>query len=129
MHTLLPSTAQRSRPRADRNFNPKFRRPSYDCREQTDAVKLVVYVPGVDSSGISIEVRGPDLIVTACKPQVVRVNWQALHLENVQRDYQLRLKLGRALDYPNLQTEFTEGVLTLFIPKRKRPARSVHWPK
>ena len=54
-----------------------FRRPHYDYQEQMDALKLTVYVPGVDSAGIDIEVRGPDLIVTAPKSHLVRANWRA----------------------------------------------------
>jgi HSP20 family protein len=97
----------------------KFRQPSFDCRELPDAIKLVVYVPGVDANSVAIEARGPDLIVTARKTHVVRVNWQSLHLEGAQRDYQLRLRLGHNLDYAALQAELHGGVLTLLLPKRQ----------
>ena len=30
-------------------------------------MKLTVYVPGVEAAGVEIEVRGPDLVVTARK--------------------------------------------------------------
>jgi HSP20 family molecular chaperone IbpA len=82
-------------------------------------VKLVVYVPGVAAAGIEIEARGPDLTVTARKAHYVRVNWEALHLERAQRDYQLRLRLGHGLDYAALQAELHEGVLTLSLPKHQ----------
>jgi HSP20 family molecular chaperone IbpA len=98
---------------------PKFRQPGYDCREQPDAVKLTVYVPGVDAAGVEIESRGPDLLVTARKSHFVRVNWQALHLEAAQRDYQLRLRLGHGIDYPALHAEINDGVLTVILPKRQ----------
>jgi HSP20 family protein len=97
----------------------KFRQPSFDCRELPDAIKLVVYVPGVDANSVAIEARGPDLIVTARKTHVVRVNWQYLHLEGAQRDYQLRLRLGHNLVYAALQAELHCGVLTLLLPKRQ----------
>jgi HSP20 family molecular chaperone IbpA len=95
-----------------------FRRPHYDCQEQMDALKLAVYVPGVDPAGIDIEVRGPDLIVTAPKGHLVRANWRAAHLESAQRDYQLRLRLGFSLDYDALQAALHDGVLTITIPKK-----------
>lgn len=120
MHTIIHPTAPSRRRRAARySRQTEYRKPSYDCREQPDAVKLVVYVPSVDASGISIEVRGPDMIVTARKPHVVRVNWHALHLESAQRDYRLRLRLGNSLDYSALQAELHDGVLTLILPKRQ----------
>jgi HSP20 family molecular chaperone IbpA len=94
-----------------------FRQPSYDCRELVDAVCIVVYVPGVGASGVEIETRGPDLMVTAHKTRFVRVNWQALHLEGSQRDYRLRLRLGLGFDYSQMQAEIHDGVLTLTVPK------------
>ena len=95
-----------------------FRRPHYDCQEQMDALKLAVYVPGVDPASIDIEVRGPDLIVTAPKSHLVRANWRAAHLESAQRDYQLRLRLGFSLAYDALQAALHDGVLIISIPKK-----------
>ena len=107
-----------------------FRQPSYDCREHPDSVVLTVYVPGVDAAGVEIEARGPDLSVTARQTHFVRVNWQALHLEAAQRDYQLRLRLGHGINYPELHAEIHQGVLTVVLPKRgtaeeSLPARRV----
>lgn len=120
MHTIIHPLRPARRPRSA-DVSPvsgELRKPSYDCREQADAVKLTVYVPGVEAAGVEIEARGPDLVVTARKVHFVRVNWQALHLEGAQRDYQLRLRLGHGLDFPALQAEINQGVLTVVIPKR-----------
>ncbi len=95
-----------------------FRQPNYDCKEQRDAMKLTVYVPGVEAAGVEIEARGADLTITARKSHFVRVNWQALHLETAQRDYQLRLRLGNGFDYASTQAEIRQGVLTVTLPKR-----------
>jgi len=83
-----------------------------------DVVKLTVFVPGVEAAGVEITTRGPDLTVTARKAHFVRINWRALHLENAQRDYRLKLRLGNHLDYTSLTAELVDGVLTLLIPKR-----------
>ncbi|MBS0632930.1 MAG: Hsp20/alpha crystallin family protein [Verrucomicrobia bacterium] len=134
MHTIITNARSSSRPTRLAEPAPMqaagFRKPNYDCREQPDAVKLVVYVPGVEAAGVEIEARGPDLLVTARKTHFVRVNWQALHLETAQRDYQLRLRLGHGIDYPSLQAEIHQGVLTIVLPKRlsaeeETPARRV----
>jgi HSP20 family protein len=95
-----------------------FRQPAYDCQEHVDAMKLVVYVPGVDASGVEIEGRGADLTVTAKKARFVRVNFNALHLENAQRDYRLRLRLGTGFNYAAMEAEIAHGVLTVTLPKR-----------
>ena len=81
-------------------------------------MKLVVYVPGVDASGVEIEGRGADLTVTARKARFIRVNFDALHLEAAQRDYRLRLRLGTDFDFAAMQAEIAHGVLTVTLPKR-----------
>ena len=119
------STSSRSRgafPASD----AAFRQPSYDCRELPDGVNIVVYVPGVDSSGVEIEAHGPDLIVTARKKRFVRVNWQALNLEGSQRDYRLRLRLGLGFDYSQMEASINDGVLTLTVPKRQPVAAAAN---
>lgn len=120
MHTILaPLNSARSR-RPAGTSPASFRQPHYDCTEVGDAVRLAVYVPGVDASGVEITTHGPDLTVTARKSHFVRVNWQALHLENAQRDYRLKLRLGRGLVYEDLTAELRDGVLTLLVPKKSR---------
>ena len=123
MNTIIPSLTNRSRNRSAVASPESFRRPNYECREQADALELVVYVPGVDSSDVEIAASGPDLTVTARKHHFVRINFNALHLEGAQRDYRLTLRLGRNFDYANLHAEIREGVLTILLPKRGACAR------
>jgi HSP20 family molecular chaperone IbpA len=122
-HTASPSSRSR---RANTENDSLFRQPSYDCRELADAVSIVVYVPGVGASGVEIEARGPDLLVTAYKTRFVRVNWQALNLEGSQRDYRLRLRLGLGFDYSQMQAEIHDGVLNLSVPKTLASQASAH---
>jgi HSP20 family molecular chaperone IbpA len=127
MHTIINTLPTNSRSKAAARASvDAFRQPAYDCQEHDDAMKLTVYVPGVDASGVEIEGRGPDLTVTARKARFVRVNFSALHLESAQRDYRLRLRLGTGFDYAAMEAEIAAGVLTITLPKRNRsiePAR------
>jgi HSP20 family molecular chaperone IbpA len=117
MHTIINSHRSARRPRSA-HTTVLFRQPNYDCRDFSETMTLSVYVPGADAAGVDIEAIGPDLIITARKSHFVRVNWQSLHLEGAQRDYQLRLRLGLGFNYPAMQAEMHEGVLTLRLPKR-----------
>ena len=119
MHTIINTLPTNSRSKAPAHASvDAFRQPAYDCQEHADAMKLVVYVPGVDASGVEIEGRGADLTVTAKKARFVRVNFNALHLEGAQRDYRLRLRLGTGFDYAAMEAEIAHGVLTITLPKR-----------
>lgn len=110
------STSRRS---AYPSMDAAFCKPTYECRDEADAVTIVVYVPGVGATGVDVEANGPDLLVTAHKTRFVRVNWQALQLEGVQRDYRLRLRLGLGFDFSQMQAGIHDGVLTLSVPKRQ----------
>lgn len=119
MHTIINTLPTTRRTKALSNPSPEaFRQPAYDCQEHVDTMKLVVYVPGVDASGVEIEGRGADLTVTAKKARFVRVNFTSLHLEGAQRDYRLRLRLGTGFDFAAMEAEITAGVLTVTLPKR-----------
>ena len=119
MHTIIDTlpTNRRSKAPARASLDA-FRQPAYDCQEQADVMKIVVYVPGVDASAVEIEGRGADLTVTARKARFVRVNFDALHLEGAQRDYRLRLRLGTGFDFAAMGAEIAHGVLTITLPKR-----------
>lgn len=119
MHTNIQTLPTSRRSKARAAASPEgYRQPAYDCQEHADAMKLVVYVPGVDASAVEIDGRGADLTVTARKARFVRVNFNALHLESVQRDYRLRLRLGRGFDFAAMQAEIANGILTVTLPKR-----------
>jgi HSP20 family protein len=119
MHTIInPSVSSTRKRSAARASVEAFRQPRYECDEQPDAMKVVVYLPGIDATGVDIEGHGADLTVTARKPHFVRVNWQSLHLESAQRDYRLKLRLGHNFDFPAMEAEMSHGVLTVRLPKR-----------
>jgi HSP20 family molecular chaperone IbpA len=116
MNTIIPSL---SSPAASTpELRSAVRQPHFECSDLSQALKIVALVPGVDARGIEIVTTGPDLIVNARKTQVLRVNWQALHLEGVQRDYQLKLRLGHGFDFSGLRADLRDGVLTVTVPKR-----------
>jgi HSP20 family protein len=128
MNTMTAALTHTSRRPNPSRTNQDVRRPNFDCRDLPDELRLVVYVPGTDASGVEIEARGPDLTVTARKSHFVRPNWTALHLEAVQKDYRLKLRLGHGFSYSEMSAEIHEGILTLNIPKRNAgllsPARA-----
>lgn len=118
MNTIINTLKSNSRRTATASASMPTRTPHYECIEDVDALKVIVFVPGVDAAGVEITRRGPDLTVIARKSHFVRVNWTALHLEKAQRDYRLSLRLGNGLDYDALNAELNDGRLVLTLPKK-----------
>jgi HSP20 family protein len=120
MKTLTPSPLTAHRATADssdrRPSSEEFCVPQFDSQSLPHALRLEVFVPGVDAHGIDIVIRGTDLYITARKTHFVRPNWQALHLEAAQRDYGLQLRLGSSLDLNLLHAELNDGILQVTIP-------------
>ena len=54
--------------------------------------------------------------------EIVPLNPLKVHLEGVQRDYLLRLRLGHGFNFGAMAAEITRGVLTVNLPKRTRAA-------
>ena len=117
MHTIIPSLST-TRSTATTSVSA-YRQPHFECADEPQALKIAVFVPGVDASGIEIVTRGPDLVVRATKPHHVRVNWQALHLEAASRDYELKLRLGLGFNFDALDADLRDGVLSIRLPKRE----------
>ncbi len=123
MPMIIPPPSPSQLPSAE--LKPSFRQPHFDCTDLPQALTLRVFVPGVHPSGVEITASGPDFGITARKTHLVRVNFPSLHLEGVQRDYQLKLRLGVGYDYAALRAELSDGVLTVWLPKRQRAAPPV----
>jgi len=117
MPAIIPRLIPSRFPSAE--SKPDYQTPHYDCLDLPSVLQLTLYLPGVDGGGVDIATRGPDLIVTARKARHVRANWQALHLEKVQRDYQLKLRLGLSFNFAALAASLDRGVLTLALPKNR----------
>jgi HSP20 family molecular chaperone IbpA len=112
--TIIPAL---SRPSSETD-SVLVRQPHFECSDLPQALKLAVFVPGVEPADVEITTRGPDLVVHARKPHPVRINFSALHLEAAQRDYELKLRLGLGLDFDSLQADMRDGVLSITVPKK-----------
>ncbi|MDR1282029.1 MAG: Hsp20/alpha crystallin family protein [Opitutaceae bacterium] len=123
IHPLKPAAR---RPRSSPVVAPAdHRKPHYDCTEQADAIALSIFLPNVEPLGVEFKVRGPDLILTARKRHLVRVNWRAAHLEGAEHDYELHLRLGYGLDYDALRAGIEGDLLKVVIPKRMTTAEEL----
>lgn len=105
----------------------RFASPPYETEVTAEGLRIIVYLPEVDPRAVEIITSDGDLTLTAPRRHYVRPNWSALHLESVQRDYRLHIRLGTGLDLENLVARYRAGRIVLEVPKRTlapRPERT-----
>ncbi|MDX2187387.1 MAG: Hsp20/alpha crystallin family protein [Opitutaceae bacterium] len=90
--------------------------PKYEVDITPAGLKLRVFIPDVPASGVEITSKGPDLIVTARRPHLVRVNFRGAHLESALHNYRLVLRVGYGFDSTKLSARLEEGMLRLSLP-------------
>ena len=66
MHTIIRRNPNETYPAS--GTLSRFRSPHYEFRDLPQALKLAVYVPGVDASGVEVTTQETDLTVVARKP-------------------------------------------------------------
>lgn len=122
--TIIPALSRL--PSIETDSSARVRQPHFECSDLAQALKLAVFIPGVEPTDVEITTRGPDLVVHARKPHPVRVNFSALHLESAQSDYELKLRLGLGLDFDALRADMREGVLNIVVPKKNSAVSRVN---
>ena len=97
-----------------------YRRPHVEAHERPHTVDLEVFMPGVRPQEIDLVVDRRQLVVTARKQHPVRRNWQAANFEAVNFGYQLRVKLGRAVDPRSVLGVLRDGILKIRLRKHSK---------
>lgn len=93
--------------------------PSTDIYETKDEYKLLFDLPGIDKDDINIKVEKDILTLTAeSKKQPVEC-YECLRNEIDFYGYQRSFNLNGAVDNSKISADFSNGVLTLSMPKKE----------
>ena len=91
--------------------------PRYRVEEKADAYVLTAHVPGASAADVETIVDGEKLVVNARRGWTAPEGWQPVHREIPRVDHRLVLQLGRRVNRDGIKAQFTQGVLTLTLPK------------
>jgi HSP20 family protein len=91
--------------------------PRYDVRETADAFNVTAWLPGVDRSAVETTVDGETLTISARRAWTAPEQWTPVYREIPQADFRLVLGLDHRVNREAIRAEFTQGVLTLTVPK------------
>jgi HSP20 family protein len=89
--------------------------PALDVRETEDEYLVMVDLPGVKSEDVTIEVN--EQVLTVSGSRVPVETGQSQLLERPYGSFVRNLTLPKGVDSDSIVADYTDGVLTLHIPK------------
>jgi HSP20 family protein len=100
-------------------WDDEFVRPDMDLTEQADAYHVQMDLPGMDKSGISVEVKDNILTVTAeSKRETTKKDGDKLLMRERSSGFMSRaIALAKQVDAANVTAEYNNGVLSITLPK------------
>lgn len=100
-------------------WDDEFVRPDVDLTEQPDAYYVQMDLPGMDKSGISVEVKNNILTVKAeSKKETTKKDGGKLLMQERSSGFMSRaIMLAKPVDAKNVTAEYVDGVLKITLPK------------
>lgn len=100
-------------------WDDEFVRPAMDLTEQADAYHVQMDLPGMDKSGISVEVKDNILTVRAeSKKETTKKEGDKLLMQERSSGFMSRaIALAKEVDAANVTAEYNNGVLSITLPK------------
>jgi len=93
--------------------------PSTDIYETPEQYKLIFDLPGIEKEDINIKVEKEILTLTAESKKEPVECYECLRDEIDFYGYQRSFNLNGVVDNSKINADFSEGVLTLSMPKRE----------
>ena len=106
-----------------KSFSPLL---TMDVVENETNYKVMADLPGVDPSDLDVTVEGHSIVMKAERKHQHETNTDTVHrLERSYGSVKRKLLLPKNADMDHVETHFTNGVLTLTVPKKaEAPATS-----
>ncbi|MBT3316553.1 Hsp20/alpha crystallin family protein [bacterium] len=96
-------------------------RPESDIFESDNNYLVKVDLPGVTKDNLAIELKNETLTVNASTEQSTPEGYRSLRSERQNRiEFSRTFQLGSGIDGQNIEAKFSDGVLTLTIPKSEK---------
>jgi len=107
-----PGVASEEQTRPDRSY-----RPNVDILETADGLRLWADVPGVDESGIDVELVDDVLTIRGRVSAAEYESLQPAYTEYSVGNYEARFRLSHTIDGSRISAKLANGVLELSLPK------------
>ena len=111
-----------SGPRASGSYQAADWRPAIDLKEDEKAYVVSVDLPGIKKDDLSLTVDEGRLVLKGERTKVEVEDGEQLHRsERVSGSFYRSFDLGDEVDLAGTQADFSDGVLTVRVPKAVAP--------
>lgn len=90
--------------------------PRVDIYENSDELLVVAEMPGVDTSGLKVQVAAGELSLEGTWPQAEQGT--PLGREFLPADYKRSFLLPRGIDTDKIAADYNGGILTVHLPRQ-----------
>lgn len=106
-------------PQLDEELANGFSKPDMDLTEKADAYHVQMDLPGMDKSGITVEVKDNILTVKAeRKQETTKKDGDKLLMQERSSGFMSRaVMLAKPVDIDKVSADYKDGVLTITLPK------------
>lgn len=94
--------------------------PQVDIYEDNQVITVLADMPGVDKSGVSIDLKDDQLTIDG-KIDRSDENETLIHREYEMGNYFRQFTLSDLIDREKITAKMADGVLTLTLPKAQKP--------
>jgi len=92
----------------------ELRRSRCDIREETDSIIMRLEMPGVNKSGLNVNIEGDKLIIDGKRIQDTKEG-EWLVREIRPGDYHMEYTIDKTIDRGSIEASLDQGVLTLTL--------------
>jgi len=115
--TTITKPAAEEPASAEHTRSGSYYRPSVDILEQADELVVVADVPGTTGDDIDVDFEDGTLTIHAKVKPRQEEGLEYLVREYGVGDYYRTFRVSEAIDSSKITAEYSEGVLTLHLPK------------
>lgn len=94
--------------------NRNFRRSRCDIREEQDQIVMRLEMPGVNKSGLDINIEGDKLIIEGTRT-VDAGTGKSLIREINQNDFRMEYTIDETIDRNSIEASLNQGILLLTL--------------
>ncbi len=91
-----------------------LRRSHYDIREETESIVMRLEMPGVNKSGLNINVEGDKLVIDGQRIKDTKKGDWLVH-EIHPGDFHMEYTIDKTIDRGSIEAALSQGVLTLIL--------------